>query len=74
MMVAPESAKQYWPRETVINAEADHSSIAKLKKDVILQSIGGAVLRALTSTAEISQAGSKGGMRDARVGNKPRHD
>lgn len=66
MMVAPESAKQYWPRETVINAEADHSSIAKLKKDVILQSIGGAVLRALTSTAEISQAGSKGGMRDAR--------
>jgi hypothetical protein len=58
MMVEAHSAKQYWPREKVILADADHSGIAKLKKGQggIFQSVKASILRALTSTAQISRA------------------
>lgn len=58
MMLEAHSAKQYWPKEKIILADADHSGIARLKKGQggIFQNVKATILRALTSTAQISRA------------------
>lgn len=53
-MLPPSSATQYWPKEKVVHANANHSNIAKLKKGggSILLNVGMAIKRALVPTAQ----------------------
>ncbi|KAI0874542.1 hypothetical protein GGS24DRAFT_336579 [Hypoxylon argillaceum] len=56
MILDPSSANQYWPKEKRILADADHSSIAKLKKNkTIFSNVRAAISRALIPTAQISR-------------------
>lgn len=54
-MVPPSSATQHWPNETARPVTANHSDIAKLKKDrgSIFRSVSIAIKRALDPTAQI---------------------
>jgi hypothetical protein len=57
MMLEAHSAKQFWPNEIIVNADADHSSIARIKKGQggIFQAVKGAIRSAMKSTADIAR-------------------
>lgn len=55
MMVSPDSARQYYPREKLVSADCDHSEIAKIKRgqNGIYPAVKAAIKHGLVSTAKI---------------------
>lgn len=55
MMVTPDSARQYYPKEKLVSADSDHSQIAKIKKgqNGIYPAVKSAIKHGLVSTAGI---------------------
>jgi hypothetical protein len=76
MMVTPDSARQYYPKEKFVSADSDHSQIAKIRKgqNGIYPAIRSAIKHALVGTARMvagAEANSETPLFDQQVRFRP---